>query len=217
MSSDSISPGHNDVSLDDLPRLQNGEVQWRPVRRALEVTAFGVNGYTATQAGVEVIEEHDETSSGAGRHEELYLVITGAADFEVGDELIRAGQGHLVRVSPGVRRRAIATADDTTVLVIGGAPGSAMPPSPFEYRYAAEPAYARGDFDQAVAIASEGLADYPDHPHLNYQLACFHARAGRREDALRHLAIAATDPNVADWARDDSDFDSIRSDARFPS
>ena len=67
-------------------------------------------------------------------------------------------------VPPGVHREATAGAAPTTVVVVGGRPGSALPVSPFEYWYAAEPAYQAGDFDEAVAIAREGLADYPDHP-----------------------------------------------------
>ena len=87
-------------------------------------------------------------------------------------------------VPPGVHREATAGAAPTTVVVVGGRPGAALPVSPFEYWYAAEPAYQAGDFDEAVAIAREGLADYPDHPHLNYQLACYEARAGNTDAAL---------------------------------
>ena len=43
------------------------------------------------------------------------------------------------------------------------APGAALPRSPFEHYYAAQPAYDAGDYDRAVAIAGEGLADWPEH------------------------------------------------------
>jgi hypothetical protein len=67
-------------------------------------------------------------------------------------------------------------------------------------------------------VAPEGLAEWPESGHLNYQLACFHALAGRRREALEHLAVAvANDPRVAEWASDDSDLDSIRDDPAFPS
>jgi len=69
----------------------------------------------------------------------------------------------------------------------------------------------------AIEVASEGLAEWPESGQLNYQLACFHALAGRREKALEHLAIAAAnDPQVAGWAADDSDLDPIRDDPSFP-
>ena len=87
------------------------------------------------------------------------------------------------------------------VLVVGGAPGAALPASPFEHYYAAQPAYDAGDYDRAVEIASEGLADWPDHPLIHYQLACFHARAGRLDDARRSLDIAfAGDERTREWA-----------------
>jgi tetratricopeptide (TPR) repeat protein len=69
------------------------------------------------------------------------------------------------------------------------------------------------DYERAYAIASEGLEPHPDNPSLHYQLACYCALAGRREDALRHFAVAVEgNPKVRDWAADDSDLDSIRSD-----
>ena len=118
-------------------------------------------------------------------------------------------------VPPGVHREATAGAAPTTVVVVGGRPGSALPVSPFEYWYAAEPAYQAGDFEEAVAIARDGLVDYPDHPHLNYQLACYEARAGNADAALAYLEVASRDERVRGWAADDEDFTSLRGDERF--
>ncbi len=193
------------------------DMLWRPIRRTLGVTSFGINAYTAAKAGEQVIEPHDETSAGAGRHEELYLVAAGAAEFTLDGERVAAPAGSLILVPVATHRAATATEDETTVLVIGGVPGSATV-SPFEYWYAAQAPYLRGDYDEAVAVASEGLADYPDHPSLHYQLACYHALAGRPDEALEHFNIAARgNPEVIQWAADDADLDSIRDDARFPS
>src|ERR687898_3194830 len=61
--------------LDEIPVTDT--LVWRPVRRRLGVEAFGVNAYTAENAGDEIVEEHDETGSGAGHHEELYFVVAG--------------------------------------------------------------------------------------------------------------------------------------------
>jgi len=213
---DRHTESHTTLHLDDVPRLDLGDFTWRPVRRALGITAFGVNGYTAPRAGGELIEEHDETSAGAGRHEELYLVVEGHARFEVADDVIDAPRGQLVLVPVGVRRSATAVADDTTVLAIGGPPGTALPPSAFEYWYAAEPAYRAGDYARAIAVASEGLEHHPTHCPLNYELARFHALAGHREQALEHLRLAAVNPRWTEWAADDDDLDSIRSHPDFP-
>ena len=72
------------LQLDDVERIEAGGAGWwRPIRRTLGVTAFGVNAYTADATGDALIETHDETSFGAGRHEELYVVVSGEAAFTV--------------------------------------------------------------------------------------------------------------------------------------
>jgi tetratricopeptide (TPR) repeat protein len=190
---------------------------WRPIRRALGVTGVAINAYTAANAGEVVIEPHDETSAGSGGHEELYLVASGAARFTIDGEPVEATAGSLVLIGVGSHREATATEAETTVVVIGGPPGSALPVSPFEHWYAAQAPYLRGDYDEAVAIASEGLAEYPEHPTLHYQLACFHALAGRPDTALEHLGVAARgNPEVAAWAAGDKDLDPIRDHPGFP-
>ena len=203
--------------IDELERIDVAGVHWRPIRRRLGVQAFGINGYSA-DAGELLIEAHDETGSGAGAHEELYVVVTGHARFTVAGEEIDAPAGTLVFVPElGDRREATAVEDGTTVFVIGGPPANAFPVSPWEYYFATAPAREREDWDEAIRIASEGLEAHPGHAYVHYELACLHARAGRREEALEHLEQAiAADPRTAEWARTDEDFDSLRDDPRFP-
>jgi hypothetical protein len=198
---------HAVTHLDDLDRVTLGDAgAWRPIRRALGLSAVGAAAYTAAEAGDLVIERHDELSAGAGGHEELYVVLTGAATFTVGHETIAAPTGTLLRIDVGTVREAVAAAPGTTVLVVGGKPGAAMPPSPFEYWYAAQPAYEAGDYARAIEIVSDGLEHYPGHGTIHYQLACYEALAGDREAARRHLATAfANDPRTRAWAADDAD------------
>jgi tetratricopeptide (TPR) repeat protein len=206
-------PPFTQTSVDAIERIENDGIVWRPIRRTLGVSALGINGYTADRPGDLLIEPHDETSPGAGGHEEIYLVWSGAARFTVGDDELDAAAGALIRVSVGVRRAAVATEPATTVLVFGGKPGAALPTSPFEYWYAAQAAVGAGDYAGAVAVASEGLADWPEHGQLNYQLACYHALAGHREAALKHLRVAlANDPRTRGWAAEDEDLASVRDD-----
>ncbi len=201
------------VRLDELERSGT----WRPVRRRLDVTAVGINAYTADDPGDEVIEPHDETSAGAGRHEEVYVVLTGRADFTIAGERLDAPAGTLVRVDVGVPREAVAAEPRTTVLVVGGRPGSALPVSPFEHWYAAQPAYEAGDYRRAIEIASQGLADWPDHPTLRYQLACYEALAGEPDRALEHLRSAfGRDARLREWAEQDADLDSLRARPDYP-
>jgi len=214
-----VSDSYRVAHLDDLDRIEVAGGQYRPIRRRLGVRAFGINAYTADKAGGQVVEHHTEgAGGGSGRQEELYMVVAGHAEFTVAGETVDAPAGTMVFV-PDVdaRRGAVATADGTTVVVVGGPADSPIPTSPFEYWFAAEAPYKAGDYDRAIEVASEGLAEWPESGQLNYQLACFHALAGRRERALEHLAIAAAnDPQVAGWAADDSDLDPIRDDPSFP-
>jgi tetratricopeptide (TPR) repeat protein len=190
---------------------------YHPVRRTLGVRAFGINAYTARAAGDQLIEEHDETGVGSGRHEELYFVVAGRARFTVDDEGVDAPAGTLVFIPDvSARRSAVAVEADTTALVVGGPAERPLPVSPFEYYFVAEAPYAAGDYARAIEIASEGLEQWPEHPVIHYQLACYHALAGNREDALDHLErAAAADPRMKELARTDHDFDAVRDEPRF--
>jgi len=194
------------LNLGDLEKIDMGDLIYRPIRRAMGVSAFGINAYTGENAGDEVIEDHDEQGDGSGHHEELYIVMTGHAGFVLDGEPVDAPAGTLVFVRPEQRRAATALAEETTILVIGGKPGAAGPPSPFEYWYLAEPAYRAGEYERAYAIAAEGLEHYPDNAPLQYQLGCYAARAGRLEDARAHVERAfELSPKAREWAVGDAD------------
>ena len=210
-------PDLSKLSLSSQERipLEDG-MSWLAVRRSLGATGFSVNGYTADEAGNTVIETHDETGSGAGGHEELYLVTTGRAAFTVGSQETEIGSGEMVLVDPSTTRGATALEPGTTVLVIGGRPGDALPVSPFEHWYAAIPARESGDYETAYDTIARAFDDYPGHGRVHYELACLRALQGRRDDALEHLRAAVSDdPRTAEWARDDEDFVALRDDSDF--
>jgi tetratricopeptide (TPR) repeat protein len=204
------------VRLDDLATIAVAGVNWRPVRRTLGITGFGVNAYSADH-DQQLIEEHDESGNGAGGHQELYVVLRGHARFAVDGDDIDAPTGTFVFVPDTTSRRAAtALADGTTVLVVGGR-GGTIKPSAWEYYFAALPAAEAGEPGRAYEIAAAGLADYPDNPSLQYNLACYASLAGDRERAVEHLARAFEgNPEAREWAASDSDLDPIRSDPRYP-
>jgi hypothetical protein len=205
------------VHLDALEHIAIEDGRWLPVRSALGVTAFGVGAWTAAAPGDPVVEDHDERSPGAGGHEELYVVVRGRAAFTLNCEALDAPAGTLVLVPVGVRRCAVALEAGTLVLVVGGRPGAALPVSPFEHWYLAQGPMGRGDPAEAARIAERGLADWPGHPQLHYQLACFRALAGEHDRALEHLAVAvAGDPRARGWAAEDPDLDAVRDRPGFP-
>jgi hypothetical protein len=194
-----------------------GELQWRPVRHTLGIGAFGINAYTA-DAGEMVVEEHDETGSGAGHHEELYVVVTGRATFTVDGESFDAPVGTLVFLdNPKERRGARAVEDGTTVLAIGGVRGQAFRISPWEFSFRTVPLFNATRYDEAKAVLLEGLELHPGNPNLLYDLACVQALSGEREAALEHLRTAVeANPKFGEYAQTDSDLDSIRDDPEFP-
>jgi len=208
------------IRLDEVEALPTfGKLKWKPLRRPLGVTAFGVNAYWAEHAGDELIEEHDELGAGAGRHEELYVVVAGAARFTVAAEEFDAAPGTVVFVrDPAARRAAVATEANTTALAVGGASGRPYEVSPWEWVAEAVPAWRAGDYATARRTIEEGLREYPDNPSLLYDLACAEALDGAADAALEHLERAIErKPELASDARSEEDFASIRSDPRFPS
>ena len=42
----------------DVVPVTGAGIDWRPVRRTLGIRAFGINAYTADEAGKHVVEEH---------------------------------------------------------------------------------------------------------------------------------------------------------------
>jgi hypothetical protein len=112
------------VALDEIPRAAepcDPDLDWRPVRDHLGISSFGVNAFLGAAAGDRVVERHDETGIG---HEELYVVLRGAARFVVDGAQHELPAGSMVLVAPGATREASATAPDTAVLVVGGPLGS---------------------------------------------------------------------------------------------
>jgi tetratricopeptide (TPR) repeat protein len=205
--------------LDDLDRIPVGEtgLLWRPIRRRLEIEAFGINAWTAAEPGEEVVEHHDETGSGSGKHEELYVVVRGRARFQLDDEEFDAPVGTCVFVRDRtVRRGAYAEEPGTTVVALGGKPGEVFEVSPWEHYFAAIPLSQAGDHRAAAEVIRVALERSPDNPPVLYNLACAECLAGDTEAALEHLSRAVVaDARCAEWARDDADFDAVRDDPRF--
>jgi hypothetical protein len=185
--------------VEGLPVL--GTLLWKPIRKTLGVTAFGINAYVAANAGDEVVEEHTEETLG---HEEVYAVIRGHAVFTVDGEEVDAPWGTLVYLDdPKQKRHAVAKEPGTTVLAIGGVPGK-HEISAWEYWFPALPAMNAGDHDTARAILEDALRQF-DHSSIRYNLACVEAKAGNGDRALellasceeRHRVLANTDPDFA--------------------
>jgi hypothetical protein len=173
------------LQLDDVEGIPVfGTLVWKPIRKTLGVTAFGINAYVAADVGDEVVEEHDETALG---HEEIYAVIAGHATFTVDGEEVDAPAGTLVYLDdPKQKRQAVANEPGTTVLALGGLPGK-HEISPWEYFFPALPAIEARHYDTARSILEDGLHEL-DHSALHYHLARVEALAGNEDRARAELA-----------------------------
>jgi uncharacterized cupin superfamily protein len=103
-------------SFSSLEELGDG-YGFRKVRRALGVTAFGVN-IVVYPPGYEGFEHWHDTQ------DELYFVHRGTAKFEVGGEERILGPGGLVHVESTTHRKVTNVGDDDLVLfAVGGKDG----------------------------------------------------------------------------------------------
>jgi mannose-6-phosphate isomerase-like protein (cupin superfamily) len=105
---------HRFGSLDELGQGPG----FRKVRRALSVTAFGVNGVVFPPGFVGFEHFHDT-------QDELYFVHAGTARFEVEGEERVLGPGGLCYVESTTPRRVsnASETEDLVLLVIGGKDG----------------------------------------------------------------------------------------------
>jgi tetratricopeptide (TPR) repeat protein len=184
------------------------------VRHHFGISSFGVNAWTAREAGDRIINEHDEAEPDSD--EELYLVLRGHATFELDGERLDAPAGTLVFVRPGVKRTAFAQEAATRVIVFGGAPGRPFEPSGWELWAPLNPLYRAGKYAEAADRGRELTEAYPQYSELFYNLACCESLAGRTTDAIEHLgrAIEASE-RARVFAEGDSDFDPIRDEPAF--
>jgi tetratricopeptide (TPR) repeat protein len=211
-----VTEGYEVAHVDELEELpiNNGEFVWRPVRRRFGITAFGTNAYTA-KGGKRVVEEHLERDN----HQEMYVVLRGRATFALGDDMVDAPAGTIVFVRPGTKRGAIAAEDDTAVLAVGAKPGVVFEPSPWEDIFVANSYAEMGNLEEARELMTQALERRPDDWQGFFNAACLEARFGDRESAFEYFerAVELEPEKAPEFAKTDSDFDSIRHDPRFSS
>jgi hypothetical protein len=202
------------AQLNDIEEIDDGRSPFRPVRHHLGITAFGVNAFGPRAAGDRLINEHDEAEPDA--QEELYVVTSGRARFELDGETLDAPVGSLVFARPGASRTAFAEEDGTTLLAIGAKAGSPYRPEGYELWAPLHPLYQAGEHAAVADRAAEVLADDPPYAALYYNFACAASLAGRPDEALVHLRRGfELNGELREWARQDSDFDALRGDPRF--
>jgi hypothetical protein len=160
-----------------------------------------VAGFSAAEAGQDVVEAHTESEDGRG-HEELYVVVSGSARFTLDGEEFEAPAGTLVFVSdPRVHRHGVATrARDRGPRVRRRSGVRAV-------RGRVDVAGARAaarDLERARSLVTEGLAEAPDNPGVWYARALVAAAEDDPDGARTWLARAIErEPALLDEALND--------------
>jgi tetratricopeptide (TPR) repeat protein len=202
--------GYAVAHIDQIDEISDGRCPWRPVRHHFGITSFGVNAWTAHEAGDRIINEHDE-SDDDDQQEELYLVQAGRARFQLDGERVDAPAGTLVFAGPGVKRTAFAEEPGTTIVAIGATPGKAYEVLGWEVWSQLRPLYESGEYAEAADRGREVIEAHPEYAGVIYNVACVESLAGRKEDAMEHLRMAINgSERFRKLAADDSDFDPIR-------
>ncbi|HEY9375813.1 MAG TPA: hypothetical protein VIQ02_01790, partial [Jiangellaceae bacterium] len=157
--------------------------------------------------------EYDQGSEPA---EELFVVVTGRAIFEIEGEQVEATPGTLVFTGQGTRRTAVAAEPATTILGFDGTPGKVYDATGWELWAPLRPLYDNGEHAELTTRLEAVIAANPQYPMLVYNQACSESLSGRTADAIAHLqrAVGASEKLRAN-ARTDSDFDPIRDDPSF--
>lgn len=203
------------AQLDQIDEIDDGRNPFRPVRHHFGIMAFGVIAVTARADGDRLINEHDESEPESG--EELYVVVSGHATFEVDGETQDAPTGTFIHVLPGIKRSAFAQSAGTTVLAIGAGPaGKPYQPTGWELFAPLFPLFESGGYEEGADRAQALIADDPPYGAVYYNTACFEARAGRHDAALAHIRRAVElSPYLAELARTDEDLEALRGDPAF--
>ena len=197
--------------IDDIDYRQ--DTHMHPVRHHLGITAFGTNAYTAEKGDERVVEEHYERDGA----EELYFVAGGRATFTLGDETIDAPAGTFIYAEPGTKRGAIASEPKTTIVAFGARPGVPHEISGWEEIFVAFGHLRNGDEEEGRKAMARAVAERPDAWQGQFNAACFESLTGNRDATFEHLRRAIElDPQAAEFAQKDSDFDWLRDDPEFP-
>jgi len=98
-------------------------IRFRAAAGPLGVRAWGMN-VLELDPRCTGYPQHDHAKDG---QEEVYFIVSGRAQLQLGDETIDVDAGMFVRVGPNQIRKFVTTDSPVTILAIGGTPGQAYP------------------------------------------------------------------------------------------
>jgi uncharacterized cupin superfamily protein len=106
-------------------------------RASLGVTSFGMQVINFPPNFSEGYPNHDHADSG---QEEVYVVLQGAADFDIEGESVHLAPGSALRVGASTKRRIATGEQGAQILALGATPGAAYAAPAFSELGGPEPA-----------------------------------------------------------------------------
>ena len=176
--------GYAVAQVDGIDEISDGRCPWRPVGFHFGITSFGVNAFTAHQAGDRLINEHDESQE-HDLQEELYLVQRGCATSSSTASGWTHPRAHSSSFAPPLsgqrslrsrgRRSSRSAVSGEGVRVQGRR--HSMPLNHL---------YESGEYAEAADQGRELIEAHPECAGPLYNLACCESLAGRTDDAIKH-------------------------------
>jgi uncharacterized cupin superfamily protein len=108
--------GYTYLERDD-PSIESFRGAFFKIRRALGITAFGINEVRLAAGSTGV--EHDESATG---HEEVYLVLDGDGTFVIDGDRVPVAPGGYLRVDAAATRQVHAGENGIRFVVVAGKP-----------------------------------------------------------------------------------------------
>ncbi|CAN5552265.1 hypothetical protein BH10ACT11_BH10ACT11_10050 [soil metagenome] len=109
--------GYEVKAIDEMATIHGDAVKL--VGAELGVESFGMQIFDFP-AGFPHYPEHDHAGDG---QEEVYVILTGSAQFEVSGESVSLDPGRMLRVSAGTKRKMTPGPEGVRLLVLGCTPG----------------------------------------------------------------------------------------------
>ena len=97
-------------------------------RASLGASSFGMQILQMPPNGGDFYPNHDHADTGT---EEVYVVLTGEADFEIEGERVHVGTETAIRVGATTHRKILPGPEGVKILAIGGVPGGVYAPPAF--------------------------------------------------------------------------------------
>ena len=109
--------GYTVKPIDEMETVNDGIVKLAGAE--LGVESFGIQVFDFPP-GFPDYPEHDHAREGM---EEVYIVLSGSAEFEVDGERVPLDRERMLWIAPRTRRKLLPGPDGVRILAIGSAPG----------------------------------------------------------------------------------------------